>query len=159
MAAEQEMRLVENTEANVKTFGRPNKPNGKGFELKPGINEISEKLIAWIEAEKNSSWTWYTGKKIIVVRKAEVEKADGGTETTEGLSLADLHKIRPAEAAIDLVQRTFDKAVLLGWQTSVESRVTVQRAIAEQLEKLSFGDRPPGDDDASDGAGDDSDQG
>ncbi len=140
------MRLVENTEARVHTFGDP---NGDGFELLPGVNEVAAEKIDSIERQKNACWLWYVGKRLIRVKEMPLQR-EGGEEgdvvVTNDVKLADLHKVRPVESAVDLVKNTFDKAVLLGWQTGKETRKTVLTAIGEQLQSLEEGDRPPGDD-------------
>lgn len=134
------MRLVRNKMPTILDWPRLGRKDG--ITLKPGINEITQEQLDWIEGEENKdaygklqppgnkTWTFYKRKGQIEI--VELETEDG--EKTSNLSFDDMHDLK-TDDAIDLVSGTNDMDTLKAWQIK-ETRKGVGKAIAEKIKTL-----------------------
>jgi hypothetical protein len=122
-------RLIRNNEPNIKDFPSVDKDR-EALVLIPGINEVDEEQIAWIEGQNNSVWQYYfeTG----TLEYIELEKETG--EKTSEISFDDLGELR-AKDAIKLVEGTHNLNALQAWQMK-ETRKGVGEAIMDKIAKL-----------------------
>ena len=105
------------------------------FYLKPGVNEVDDAV--WAEVKKSGILSHQIGGGFIQeVFKAEsaasIEKS-GESEAIKGLSELN------ATESMAVIAETYDEDLLKAW-AKTETRKTVQKAIAEQLEKVELGE-------------------
>jgi len=138
------MIIIENKEARQHDFvdPRPNKrdEDDLGIPLDPGINEIEERKIDWIEGRSgtkpNACWAWYFKKGLFVKKSMILEKDGELVGDTSNQNIEDLHLMKPIQAAIDFVEATFNREILEEWLNGPEKRKGVISAINDQIAEI-----------------------
>lgn len=129
-------RLVRNTSKTAMDWVSPVQKN-PGIMLMPGINEVDQEQIDWIENQSNSDgtkgnklWLFHKRKGTIQFVALETE----AEETTSALSFSDMHDLK-TDDAIALIQDVHDLGVLEAWQRN-EERKGVGAAISKKIKEM-----------------------